>query len=65
MMDERKSFITQKPHKNVFLLSNRSQARNTIKADNFGLHYDDFFSKRKADLHDAFMVKKNMLAGEF
>lgn len=49
----------------LFLLSNQSHARETIKADNFGLHYDDFFSKAKEDKRDKYLRKQAMLGTEF
>jgi Leu/Phe-tRNA-protein transferase len=49
----------------LFLLSNQSQARKSIKATNFGLHYDDFFSKAKQDARDKETRRQHMLGGDF
>lgn len=49
----------------LFLLSNQSDARNTIKADNFGLHYDDYYSKVKQDKREKFIKRRMQIGGDF
>jgi hypothetical protein len=46
-------------------LSNSSNARKTIKSTNFGLHYDDYYSKKKSDDKDYELHRKSMLAHDF
>lgn len=49
----------------LFLLSNKSDARKSLKSDNFGLYYDDYYSKEKKDIIDKNLRKSGMLAGDF
>jgi hypothetical protein len=49
------------------LLSNKSDARNTIKAKNFGLHWDSKYhdEHKLNEIEEIEMKKKERLAGDF
>jgi hypothetical protein len=62
---ERQTALSSHKQSKLFLLSNWSDARKSIKADNFGLHYDDYFSKLKDEQRDRQRTKEGMLDGDF
>jgi len=62
---ERQTALSSQKQSKLFLLSNWSDARKSIKADNFGLHYDDYFSKMKDEKRDRQRTKDGMLDGDF
>jgi len=62
---ERQTALSSQKQSKLFLLSNWSDARKSIKADNFGLHYDDYFSKAKDEKRDRQRTKEGMLDGDF
>jgi|LauGreDrversion4_2_1035121.scaffolds.fasta_scaffold189196_1 hypothetical protein len=50
-----------------FLLSNKSDARNTLKSKNFGLHWDSKYhdEHKLIEIEEQEMKKKERLAGDF